>query len=151
MAHTVRNRINGHRRVRASDLTRHEFNLRNHPEQQLAALEALKQSNPEVLSEVVATAGLSLGEYTALVFAGALDFADGLRVVQQRGKAMQAAADATPGGMVSILGLEQPAVEELYDLQTDPLEEHNLAAKADVREMLTRLRERWARLRKELE
>jgi len=79
----------------------------------LAALESLKASSPALLSEVVATAGLSLGEYTALVFAGALDFADGLRVVQQRGQAMQAAADASPGGMVSILGLEQPGVEEL--------------------------------------
>jgi [acyl-carrier-protein] S-malonyltransferase len=81
----------------------------------LAALEGLRQANPEVLPEVVATAGLSLGEYTALVFAGALDFADGLRVVQQRGQAMQAASDATPSGMVSVLGLEQPAVEELCE------------------------------------
>lgn len=79
----------------------------------LAALESLKSSHPEVLSEVVATAGLSLGEYTALVFAGALDFADGLRVVQQRGQAMQASSDARPGSMVSILGLEQSGVEEL--------------------------------------
>ncbi len=79
----------------------------------LAALESLKASSPEVLNEVVATAGLSLGEYTALVFTGALDFADGLRVVQQRGQAMQAASDATPGSMVSILGLEQANVAEL--------------------------------------
>jgi [acyl-carrier-protein] S-malonyltransferase len=79
----------------------------------LAALESLRASSPEIISEVVATAGLSLGEYTALVFAGALDFADGLRVVQQRGQAMQAASDARSGGMVSILGLEQPAVEEI--------------------------------------
>src|SRR5438128_2193419 len=56
----------------------------------LAALEALKKASPELFTEVVATAGLSLGEYTALVFAGAMDFADGLRVVQQRGRAMQA-------------------------------------------------------------
>src|SRR5262249_37076091 len=79
----------------------------------LAALEGLQSSNPEILPEVVATAGLSLGEYTALVFAGALDFADGLLVVQQRGQAMQASSDARPGSMVSILGLEQPGVEEL--------------------------------------
>ncbi len=79
----------------------------------LAALESLKASNPDAPAEVVATAGLSLGEYTALVFAGALDFADGLRVVQQRGQAMQAASDSNPGGMVSILGLEQAGVEEL--------------------------------------
>jgi [acyl-carrier-protein] S-malonyltransferase len=79
----------------------------------LAALEGLKSASPEVTREVTATAGLSLGEYSALVFAGALDFADGLRVVQQRGRAMQAASDASAGGMVSILGLGQPEVEEV--------------------------------------
>jgi [acyl-carrier-protein] S-malonyltransferase len=79
----------------------------------LAALEGLRASQPEAEKECVATAGLSLGEYTALVFAGALDFADGLRLVQRRGAAMQAAADASPSAMVSILGLELPKVEEL--------------------------------------
>ncbi|MCX7700559.1 MAG: acyltransferase domain-containing protein [Gemmataceae bacterium] len=61
----------------------------------------------------MATAGLSLGEYTALVFAGAMSFADGLRLVRRRGEAMQAAADATPSGMLSILMLERPVVEEI--------------------------------------
>jgi [acyl-carrier-protein] S-malonyltransferase len=79
----------------------------------LAALESLRTTLADVLSSVTATAGLSLGEYTALVFAGALDFVDGLRVVQQRGAAMQAAADASPGSMVSVLGLERPVVEEM--------------------------------------
>jgi [acyl-carrier-protein] S-malonyltransferase len=79
----------------------------------LAALEALKQSNPQVLDECVAAAGLSLGEFTALTFAGALTFSEGLRLVQRRGEAMQAAADQTPGGMVSVLMLEQAKVEEL--------------------------------------
>jgi [acyl-carrier-protein] S-malonyltransferase len=79
----------------------------------LAALESLRGSNPDAEAECRATAGLSLGEYTALVFAGALDFADGLRLVQRRGQAMQAAADATPSGMVSVLGLEPDKVEEL--------------------------------------
>src|SRR5260221_2646835 len=46
----------------------------------LAALEELKATRPQVFTDVVATAGLSLGEYTALVFAGALSFADGLKV-----------------------------------------------------------------------
>jgi [acyl-carrier-protein] S-malonyltransferase len=79
----------------------------------LAALEGLRATDPAAESGCVATAGLSLGEYTALVFAGAMSFADGLRVVQRRGEAMQAASDATPSGMVSVLGLDQAKVEEL--------------------------------------
>jgi [acyl-carrier-protein] S-malonyltransferase len=79
----------------------------------LAALESLRAKEPGVEADVVATAGLSLGEYTALAFAGALGFADGLRLVHERGAAMQAAADATPSGMVSVLGLSQGKVEEL--------------------------------------
>ena len=79
----------------------------------LAALEQLRVTQPEVFGEVVATAGLSLGEYTALVFSGALSFVDGLRVVKARGEAMQAAAVATPSGMVAILGMDVPDVEVL--------------------------------------
>lgn len=79
----------------------------------LAALEAWREKEPGPANECGATAGLSLGEYTALVFAGALAFADGLRVVRRRGEAMQAAADATPSGMISIIGLDQAKVEEL--------------------------------------
>jgi len=79
----------------------------------LAALESIRQAEPAAEASCVATAGLSLGEYTALVFAGAMTFADGLRVVQIRGQAMQAAADATPSAMVSVLGLEEGKVEEL--------------------------------------
>jgi len=79
----------------------------------LAALEQLKSTKREVVDACQATAGLSLGEYTALVFAGVMDFETGLRVVQQRGQAMQAAADATPSGMVSILGMDLKAIEDL--------------------------------------
>src|SRR5829696_6085132 len=79
----------------------------------LAALESIKQSEPGAAKDVVATAGLSLGEYTALVFAGALTFADGLAVVRERGRAMQAAAVATPSGMVSALLLEPGPVAEV--------------------------------------
>jgi [acyl-carrier-protein] S-malonyltransferase len=79
----------------------------------LAALESLKAEAPEASGECVAAAGLSLGEFTALTFAGVLAFRDGLALVKRRGEAMQAAADAIPGGMVSVLTLEQPRVEEL--------------------------------------
>jgi [acyl-carrier-protein] S-malonyltransferase len=81
----------------------------------LAALEALRQDAPDVVLSCEAVAGLSLGEYSALVFAGAMDFETGLQLVQQRGSAMQEAADATPGGMVSILGLERIQVQQLCD------------------------------------
>lgn len=81
----------------------------------LAALEQLKQSSPELVDRCSATAGLSLGEYTALVFAGVMDFETGLRVVQERGRAMQDAADTTSGGMVSVLGLERERVAKLCD------------------------------------
>ncbi len=79
----------------------------------LAAIEALRSRSPGVVEQCQAAAGLSLGEYTALVFAGVMDFETGLRVVQRRGEAMQAAADETPSGMVSILGLEPEQVEQL--------------------------------------
>ncbi|MDR1382573.1 MAG: ACP S-malonyltransferase [Planctomycetaceae bacterium] len=79
----------------------------------IAALEVLRIESPDVVLSAEAAAGLSLGEYTALVFAGVLSFADGLKLVQKRGAAMQEASDATPSGMVSILGLEQSQVEEL--------------------------------------
>ena len=79
----------------------------------LVGLEFLKANQPDVVSSAAATAGLSLGEYTALVFAGVMSFEDGLKVVQQRGRAMQDAADAVPSGMVSILGMEATKIEEL--------------------------------------
>src|SRR5262249_8802152 len=66
----------------------------------LAAVESLKATSPNVVANCQAAAGLSLGEYSALVFAGAMDFDTGLKVVQERGAAMQAAADRVPSGMV---------------------------------------------------
>ena len=81
----------------------------------MAALEWLKQNEPELIEQCDRAAGLSLGEYTAMVFAGALTFEDGLKLVRERGLAMQAAADAQPSGMVSILGMEADKVYELCD------------------------------------
>jgi [acyl-carrier-protein] S-malonyltransferase len=70
----------------------------------LAAAEALHRQGEPWLREIEGAAGLSLGEYTALVFAGALDFQEGLQLVVERGRAMQAAADQFPSGMASLLG-----------------------------------------------
>ncbi len=63
----------------------------------------------------VQTAGLSLGEYTALVFAGVMEFEDALRVVQKRGEAMQAASDRTPSGMVSLLLIDPEVVQAICE------------------------------------
>lgn len=81
----------------------------------LAALEKLKADSPDVVLGCEMSAGLSLGEYTALVFSGAMSFEDGLKVVQRRGQAMQAAADATPSGMVSILLMDRDQVQAVCD------------------------------------
>lgn len=100
----------------------------------LAALEQLKLDSPEVVNTAAATAGLSLGEYTALVFAGSIDFASGLRLVQQRGSAMQDAADQVSSGMVSVLGMERDQVAELCDQarEGDVLEIANLLCPGNI-------------------
>jgi [acyl-carrier-protein] S-malonyltransferase len=77
----------------------------------MAAVEVLKKTSPEAIESCQAAAGLSLGEYSALAFAGVMSFEDGLRLVQKRGEAMQAAADETPSSMVSVLGLDREKVE----------------------------------------
>jgi [acyl-carrier-protein] S-malonyltransferase len=59
------------------------------------------------LPDVVALAGLSLGEYTALHLGGAFDFATGLQLVARRGRLMQDAAEASVGGMVALIGGEE--------------------------------------------
>ena len=61
---------------------------------------------------LAAVAGHSLGEYTALVAAGALEAGAGARLVQARGEAMQAAAEAKPGTMAAVLGLDLAGVAE---------------------------------------
>jgi [acyl-carrier-protein] S-malonyltransferase len=65
------------------------------------------------LARVPLAAGLSLGEYTALWAAGALDFEDGLRLVRLRGEAMQAASERTPSSMTSLLGASEEQARAL--------------------------------------
>jgi [acyl-carrier-protein] S-malonyltransferase len=100
----------------------------------LAALECLREDQPAVVENCGAVAGLSLGEYTALVFAGVLEFEDGLRLVQERGAAMQAASDQTPSGMFSVLGAEAEQVEQLCAArrQGDVLELANLLCPGNI-------------------
>lgn len=78
-----------------------------------ALLKQLELDRPELWSSVVGVAGLSLGEYTAVAAAGGLEFVEGLRLVQLRGQAMQAAADACESGMSSVIGMEVAKLEEI--------------------------------------
>lgn len=75
------------------------------------ALQLLQERVPALKFE--ATAGLSLGEFTALTAAGALSFEDGLRVVRQRGRFMQEACDVTQGGMAAVIGLDEAPTREV--------------------------------------
>lgn len=75
------------------------------------ALTLLREQVPGLCFE--ATAGLSLGEFTALAAAGSLSFADGLRVVRLRGRFMQEACEATRGGMAAIIGLDEGPTREV--------------------------------------
>jgi len=74
------------------------------------ALQLLKEKVPTLKFD--ATAGLSLGEFTALAAAGVISFEDGLKVVQQRGRFMQEACEATQGGMAAIIGLDEGPTRE---------------------------------------
>jgi [acyl-carrier-protein] S-malonyltransferase len=73
----------------------------------LEAMRSAKSLTPDV------TAGLSMGEYTALYAAGLISFEDGLLLVKKRGEAMQAAAEASSGGMVAIIGLDEEKTRAL--------------------------------------
>jgi [acyl-carrier-protein] S-malonyltransferase len=74
----------------------------------IAVLRALAALAPEL--KPVAVAGHSLGEYSALVAAGALDFADALRLVRRRGELMQEAVPVGKGAMAAIIGLDPEAI-----------------------------------------
>jgi [acyl-carrier-protein] S-malonyltransferase len=77
----------------------------------IAALRALRAELPE--ADAAFMAGHSLGEFTALAAAGVFSFADGLRLVRERGRLMKAAGDAQPGAMAAVLGLDAPVVRDL--------------------------------------
>src|SRR5688500_3622321 len=77
------------------------------------AYELLKERVPTL--NVDATAGLSLGEFTALCAGGAMLFEDGLRLVRQRGQFMQEACDVTQGGMAAVIGLDEPTAQKVCE------------------------------------
>lgn len=81
-----------------------------------------------------AVAGLSLGEYTALIAAEVLTFADAVKLVRLRGQAMQRAADAVPSGMVVLIGTEEAGAQKLCDAvrQSDVLSVANLNSPGQV-------------------
>jgi [acyl-carrier-protein] S-malonyltransferase len=78
----------------------------------IAALEALRELAPDLPVPAYA-AGHSLGEYSALVAAGALGFEDAVRLVNLRGRAMQEAVPEGAGAMAAILGSDRDTVEAL--------------------------------------
>jgi [acyl-carrier-protein] S-malonyltransferase len=75
------------------------------------AFQLLKERVPTLKFD--ATAGLSLGEFTALTAAGAMSVEDGLRVVRQRGRFMQEACNVTKGGMAAVIGLDEAPTREI--------------------------------------
>lgn len=79
----------------------------------IAVLEVLKRNSSIQMNGCAAVAGLSLGEYTAHASAGSMIFPDAVKLVYKRGTFMQEACNTNPGGMVSVIGLEDEKVEQI--------------------------------------
>jgi [acyl-carrier-protein] S-malonyltransferase len=82
----------------------------------IAVYKYMQMKNGHILPDIVS--GHSLGEYSALVVAGSLSFADALRIVRARGKYMQEAVPVGEGAMAAILGAEESVVEEVCETIT---------------------------------
>lgn len=86
----------------------------------MAAVEKLRLEEGDDAADAATCAmGLSLGEYSALCFAGAISFEDGVKITKARGEAMQAASDAVDSGMVSVIGLKKEKVKELCEAASE--------------------------------
>jgi len=79
----------------------------------IAALEALKAKCGDGAAAADMAAGLSLGEYTALTYAGAIEFEDAVRLVRQRGTFMKEAGEINPGTMLCLIGMSREDVAEV--------------------------------------
>lgn len=79
----------------------------------IACLRALEHYRPAI--DVTYTAGLSLGEYTALVAAGAIDFEDALELVSKRAQYMEEAARENPGAMLCLIGVTPDKAEGICE------------------------------------
>lgn len=79
----------------------------------IAAYTALKKAKPDL--EVLATAGLSSGEWAALNAAGVVSFEDVLKVLEARGRYMQEACEQNPGAMLSVIGLDVEILRAICD------------------------------------
>jgi len=79
----------------------------------IAILAAMTEAGMPQVRACTAAAGLSLGEYSALVMAKTLEFADAVRLVHRRGRFMETACEENPGTMASVLGLDDGIVEAI--------------------------------------
>jgi [acyl-carrier-protein] S-malonyltransferase len=81
----------------------------------IAALAALQEVTGNALHAASLVAGHSMGEYSALVASGALDYTDGIKLVRARGDAMKRAGVERPGAMAAILGVDDTKIQEICE------------------------------------
>ena len=79
----------------------------------MAAVKKLQREDPKAVNKCAATAGFSLGEYSALTFAGVMELDTALTLLKIRGDAMGAACDLAPSGMMTVVGLDDDALKKM--------------------------------------
>jgi [acyl-carrier-protein] S-malonyltransferase len=89
----------------------------------IAALTVIQNVKPELSADFVA--GHSLGEYSALVAAGAIDFVDALKLVRERGRVMKQAGETNPGAMAAMLGIDTDALEQVCNQASVQIANYN--------------------------